>query len=112
VTKRNPWYRLTYLKEVRRRAMIRRGIDPAALDSSPDLQPRAKWRNRDFDNNLAARFVESVICLRGQRKFFQAVRTGLIGASLHPLDPYYWKAMIYSLLPLPLVHRIRSRSWI
>ena len=112
LTKKDPAHRLPFLKEVRRRAMVRRGIDPAVLDEGhEDLKPRAKWRNRDYDNNLAARFVESVVCLRGAGRPWQAIRTGLVGASLHPFDPYYWKALAYALLPLSFVRRVR-RSWV
>jgi hypothetical protein len=92
--------------------MQRRGIDTAQLDVSPDLQPRSKWRNRDRDNNLAARFVESVVCQResGQSRW-RAIHTGITGALLHPLDAYYWKALVYALLPMTVVRRLR-RSWI
>lgn len=111
VTKRDPSQRLPYLMQVRRRAMQRRGIDTSYLDAMADLQPRRKWRHRDLDNNLAARFVESVVCLLQSRKRFAALRTGLTGASLHPLDAYYWKAFVYALLPLAWVRRLR-RSWV
>jgi glycosyltransferase involved in cell wall biosynthesis len=111
VTKRDPSERLKYSKEVQRRALIRRGMDPSPLEISPELQPRTRWRNRDYDNNLAARFVESVVSLRADNKIVQAIRTGIAGAAIQPLDPYYWKALIYSLLPQALVRQMR-RSWV
>lgn len=111
VTKRDPSERLKYSKEVQRRALLRRGMDPSPLEISPELQPRTQWRNRDYDNNLAARFVESVVSLRGDGKIFQAIRTGIAGAAIQPLDPYYWKALIYSVLPQALVRQLR-RSWV
>jgi len=111
VTKRDPSERLKYSLEVQKRAMLRRGLDPSALEMSPESQPRKKWRNRDYDNNLAARFVESVVSLRGDGRVFKAIRTGLAGVMLQPFDPYYWKALIYSLLPIAVVRRLR-RSWV
>ena len=57
--------RLKFLKEIRRRAMVRRGVPDAEkeLEKIAWFRPR-RWTNRDYDNNLAARFVESVLCLR------------------------------------------------
>ena len=66
-------------------------------------------RNRDLDNNLAAEFMESVLDLREHRRLLEAVQTGLACARLHPLDPHYLKALVYSLLPWSVVKTVRDR---
>ena len=102
VTKKDPGVRLKYLKEIRRQAMIRRGLPLEELENIAWFKPR-KWTNRDYDNNLAARFVESVLCLRRAGRWWEAAKTGVAGAMQKPLDPYYYKALAYSVLPLEFV---------
>jgi len=107
VTKKDPGARLKYLKEIRRQAMIRRGLPLEELENIAWFKPR-RWTNRDYDNNLAARFVESVLCLRRAGRWGEAAMTGLAGAMQKPLDPYYYKALAYSVLPLEFVKSFRK----
>jgi glycosyltransferase involved in cell wall biosynthesis len=108
VTKKDPGVRLKFLKEIRRRAMVRRGVADAEaeLEKIAWFRPR-RWSNRDYDNNLAARFVESVLCLRRAGRLREAALTGLAGAKQQPLDPYYYKALVFSVLPLNVVQKWR-----
>jgi glycosyltransferase involved in cell wall biosynthesis len=103
LTRKDPGERLRYVKEVQRRARIRRGMSADALEAIPSLQVRRKYSNKDRDNNLAARFVDSVVSQRLSGKWAGAFATGLQGAMLHPLDPYYYKALGYALAPSAIV---------
>ncbi|MEO6434596.1 MAG: glycosyltransferase family 2 protein [Tepidisphaeraceae bacterium] len=105
-TRKDPKTRLHYVKEVHRRAGLRRGVPEEQLPQWDRTPIPGKWKNRDYDNNLAARFVESVLCLRRAGRRMEAAMTGLKSAAIHPLDPYYYKPLAYSLLPLNLV-----RAW-
>ena len=107
VTRKDPARRVNAVREVHRRAGERRGLTAQQLPKW-DWEPTpGKWQNRDYDNNLAARFVESVLCLKRAGRRVEAARIGLRSAAQHPLDPYYYKALVYSLLPLDLVQNLR-----
>ncbi len=94
--------------EVCARACARRGIDESR--AAEFYQPAsALGRNRLRDNNLAAHFMESVVDQRRAGKLASAIRTGLACSALHPLDPHYHKALLFSLLPQGLVARLRGR---
>jgi hypothetical protein len=105
-TRRDPGKRLRDLRELRRRAEIRRGRQPSLV---PELQPRRTWRNRDYDNNLAAHFMDSVVCLRQRGRRLQALQTALRCSRIHPLDPHYHKAVLLAILPLRWVSKLRRR---
>jgi glycosyltransferase involved in cell wall biosynthesis len=105
-TRRDPSRRLEYLRELRRRAEIRRGITPAPV---PELRPLRKWRNRDYDNNLAAHFMDSVVCLRRSGRWIEAVKAAMRCSRIHPLDWHYHKPAMLTVLPLGWVGRIRTK---
>ena len=69
-----------------------------------------KYRSRNslIDNDIASVFVVSVLSQRQTNRPWGAVKTGLQCARLHPFDPYYYKALVYALVPARLLHFIRS----
>jgi glycosyltransferase involved in cell wall biosynthesis len=60
------------------------------------------------DNDIASVFVASVLSQRQTRRRWGAVRTGLHCARLHPFDPYYYKALVYAVVPARLLRFIRN----
>jgi glycosyltransferase involved in cell wall biosynthesis len=68
-------------------------------------------RNSRMDNDIASVFVVSVLSQRQTASRWGAVTTGLQCARLHPFDPYYYKALVYAVVPVRLLRFIRgSRS--
>ncbi len=92
------------IQDVYRRACRRRGWDPG---EEPRPSRADRPRNRDLDNNLAAHFMESAVDSRRRGEVAEALRTGLTCARMHPLDPYYYRALAYALLPQAFVGSLR-----
>ena len=69
-----------------------------------------KYRSRNsfIDNDIASVFVVSVLSQRQTKRRWGAVTTGLQCARLHPFDPYYYKALVYAVVPARLLRLIRS----
>ena len=64
--------------------------------------------NSRVDNDTASVFVVSVLSQRQTNSRWGAVKTGLQCARLHPFDPYYYKALVYAVVPGRLLRFIRS----
>jgi glycosyltransferase involved in cell wall biosynthesis len=69
-----------------------------------------KYRSQNsvIDNDIASVFVVSVLSQRQTTRRWGAVKTGLQCARLHPFDPYYYKALVYALVPARLLVLIRN----
>lgn len=85
-------------------ARARRGLPP--------MPPRRPLRsaNAARDNNIASYFMESVIDQRASGERLGALTTALRCAALHPLDPHYHKALVYSVVPRPAIGRLRGAA--
>lgn len=107
VTRRNSDVRDGYVKRVLAKARERRGLadEPAAVPDGGDRHGNARR-----DNNMAAHFMESVLDQRRAGMRCSAVRTALDCAKLHPLDPHYYKAVVYSVAPEMIISRIRRST--
>jgi glycosyltransferase involved in cell wall biosynthesis len=102
VTRANPERRNRLLMEVVRRACERRGVS------------FERWNNEsafdvDADNNLFAHFVQSCVDQLYAGARFGAIKTAIDCVRLHPLDPSYYKGLIYSVLPRGAVTTIRRK---
>ena len=84
-------------------ARVRRGLPPA-----PSARRRLRSANAARDNNIASYFMESVIDQRGSGERMGAITTALRCSALHPLDPHYHKALVYSVMPRPVIGRLRT----
>jgi glycosyltransferase involved in cell wall biosynthesis len=106
VTKRDPQRREQMVREVLRRACVRRGIDCAARfptnGSGVDASLIA-------DNNVAANFIESAVDQARAGRRLAAMRTGIDCMRLMPSVGHYHKAWVLALTPLWL-HRFLRRS--
>ena len=69
-----------------------------------------KYRSHNslIDNDIAAVFAMSALSQRQTNHRWGAVRTGVQCARLHPLDPYYYKALVFAVVPDRLLRSIRS----
>jgi glycosyltransferase involved in cell wall biosynthesis len=69
-----------------------------------------KYRSQNsvIDNDIASVFVVSALSQRQTNRRWGAVKTGLQCARLHPFDPYYYKALVYALVPARLLGLIRN----
>jgi glycosyltransferase involved in cell wall biosynthesis len=69
-----------------------------------------KYRSHNsfIDNDIASVFVVSALSQRQTKRRWGAVKTGLECARLHPFDPYYYKALVYALVPARLLRLIRG----
>jgi glycosyltransferase involved in cell wall biosynthesis len=106
ITRRDPQKRMAMVRKAIAMAHMRRRLSvPKFLQSdSPPLKP---LRNRDRDNNIAAHFMESVLDLRARGRQSEAIRTAIACSRLHPLDPHYQKALVYSVVPRWFTHILR-----
>ena len=111
ITRADPERRTRLVREVIRCACERRGI---AFEDRPggDRKPQRESHYAEQDNNLAAQFIDSVLDQRRSSSRVGAVRTALHCARLHPVDPHYYKALVYALSPWWLIKRIRRNGTI
>ncbi len=90
-----------------RDALVERVIDAARLRRG--LAPRShaarrpSSRNAARDNNIASYFMESVLDQRRDGERLGAIATALRCSALHLADPHYHKALVYSLVPRPMI---------
>jgi glycosyltransferase involved in cell wall biosynthesis len=106
LTRRDPAWRQFFVVDALKRACQRRGLDydrvfPRGVDG------RRMSRNGTRDNNIASYFINSVLDQRRINRRLAALRTGVDCARLHPLDPHYYKALVYALVPVGLLARLR-----
>lgn len=94
--------RQTMICRVLEKACQRRGIKGAFDWKSEGV------RHRNVEHGLVPHFMESVLDLRCAGKWGGAVRVGIISMSLHALDPYYYKPLVYSLAPMTLIEWYRK----
>jgi hypothetical protein len=95
ITRRDPARRDEFVAEALKRACDRRGLDYAQVFSA-GLRGRRRSRATINDNNIAAHFIKSAMDQRRARHYLGALRTGIECVRLHPLDPHYYKALIYA----------------
>ena len=106
VTKRDPGRRERLVGQVLKSACQRRGLNYERL--FPELS-QSKGKNRVADNNVASDFVESAIDLRRAGRIVEAMRTGIACVGMHPMDPHYYKAIVYALVPSGWTASMRAK---
>jgi hypothetical protein len=107
LTQSDPHRRDRMVTSMRERAYERRGQSYSG--TLPQVRHR-KYRSSNSlrDNDIASVFVVSVLSQRQTNHRWGAVNTGLQCARLHLFDPYYYKALVYALVPARLLRFIRS----
>jgi glycosyltransferase involved in cell wall biosynthesis len=108
LTRRSPMWREQFVVEALRRACDRRGLQ---FDQIFPDGPRGNRRSQNSmrDNNIAAHFMRSVLDLRRVNCRWAALRTGVGCVRLHPLDPHYYKALVYALVTPSIVGHLRRQ---
>jgi uncharacterized protein Veg len=107
LTQSDPHRRERMVTKMLERACERRGR--SYTRTFPQGRRREKRSsNSRLDNNIASVFVVSVVSQRQTNRRWGAVKTGLQCARLHPFDPYYYKALVYALVPTTLLRSIRN----
>ncbi|HYO09308.1 MAG TPA: glycosyltransferase family A protein [Tepidisphaeraceae bacterium] len=101
VTKRDPGLRARLVREVLERACARRGDDFGSKFAHVGASNGSS--NEDRDNGIAAHFMESVCDLKRSGRRREALAVALQCARLHPVDPHYYKALVYAATPARLV---------
>ncbi len=104
VTRKDVVKRSQLSREAVVRAYKRRGV-PEDQMNRPELAMAPKV----LDNNVAAHFMDSVEDYRRVGRRWSAIRTGLQCMRMQPFDPYYWKALVYAIVPLWSLGLIRRR---
>ncbi len=107
-SRRDPlWSRRMELRAIER-ACRRRGLDPAANVLPPrSSSPRFAHRYRE---EVVPHFMESVLDARRGKNWTGALRTATACLRLHAWDPYYYKPLVYSIVPLRIVELYRHRK--
>ena len=107
LTQSDPHRRERMVARVMERAWERRG-QPYSRTFPEKRHRKYRSRNSSIDNDIASVFVVSVLSQRQTNRRWGAVTTGLQCARLHPFDPYYYKALVYAVVPARLLRLIRS----
>jgi glycosyltransferase involved in cell wall biosynthesis len=107
LTQSDPHRRDRMVARVVERASERRG-QSSSRTSLHGRRRKYRSNNSLRDNDIASVFVVSVLSQRQTNRRWGAVRTGVQCARLHPLDLYYYKALVYALVPARLLRFIRS----
>jgi glycosyltransferase involved in cell wall biosynthesis len=107
LTRRDPAWREQFVVKALKRACDRRSLEYARVfpDGPRGHQPS---RNSMSDNNIAAYFINSVLDQRRANHRAGAIKTGWECVRLHPLDPHYYKALIYALVSPRIVDYLRG----
>lgn len=108
LTRRDPAWREQFVVAALMQACARRGLKYDLV--FPDgAVGSGRSRNSVLDNNIAAYFIASVLDQRRANRRLAAIRTGLACARLHPLDPHYYKALVYALASPHITNYVRRR---
>jgi glycosyltransferase involved in cell wall biosynthesis len=105
ITRKDPARRREFVAKVRKMACERRELDYESI-----FPPRiaTRERNRDRDNFIASDFIESALDQRRAGDLSGALKTGLRCVMFQPLDLYYYKPLVYGLLPSTFLRPLRG----
>lgn len=107
ITRQNLNGKKPMIRKALLRALERRGLKPTEL-FPPPITSTAKPHYRELEDGIIPHFMESVLHLRRTGQNRLALKTAWACLRLHPSDLYYYKPLVYSLMPLPLVTHYRS----
>jgi glycosyltransferase involved in cell wall biosynthesis len=85
----------------------RRGLDYEKYKARPISQSRI-FKHRYFDTHIIPHSMDSVIQLRENGNYREAFRTGMICLGIRLFDPFYYKPLMYCLLPLFVIRKYRE----
>jgi len=106
-TRKNRILREKKIKDVVSKACQRRGLHISKV-LPPEETPIAKSLCKGEEYGIVPHFMESVLDLRRSGQYWRALTTMLECLRLHPFDPYYYKPLLYVLLPMALIRYYRA----
>jgi glycosyltransferase involved in cell wall biosynthesis len=106
LSRRDPILREQFVVDATRRACNRRGLQYDEVFSG-DVNGIHRSQNSILDNNIAAHFMKSVLDQRREGYRLAALGTAWECVRLHPLDPHYYKALVYALTSPSFVDYVR-----
>jgi glycosyltransferase involved in cell wall biosynthesis len=62
-------------------------------------RPSLFFKHRGGDTHIIPHCMESVLSLKSRQQWLTALGVGWKCCTLHPFDPYYYKPLIYALIP-------------
>lgn len=92
---------------IREKACERRGLD-FELFRVTFAKPSTVFKHRGGDTHIIPHCMESVMSLKDRHQWMQALSVGWQCCLLHPLDVYYYKPLIYALIPNKLIDKYRE----
>lgn len=100
------------INAVRQKACQRRKL--AVNDFKMPLQKTALFfKHRHADSHIIPHCMESVVQLKGRQNLSEAFHVSWQCCRLHPLDPYYYKPLLYVIIPLRFIKKYRQvKQWI
>lgn len=108
-TRKNAELRCAMIEKVLKRAYARRGLDlPQNIKKSISF---SGCGHKNAEYGLVSHFMESVLDLRNAWQYVKAVKTAFTCISMHPCDPYYYKPLVYCLVPLNIIRWYRQRKY-
>jgi glycosyltransferase involved in cell wall biosynthesis len=107
LSRQNAVGRNAMVRQVIMRACERRGCDfSEQFFAAPSAN--GAFSHMAQENNIVAHFMGSVLGLRGAGRSKEAFQTALACARRHPFDPYYYKPLVYTIVPLPVISFYRG----
>jgi len=97
------------VRDVLKFACRRRGLNTDEYFPS-ESTPSAIVLHRERETGVVPHFMESVLDLRRVGRKWEGLKTAMVCLKLHPCDPYYYKPLVYFLMPLALISYYRSRK--
>jgi hypothetical protein len=76
----------------------------------PGVADPQRIKNRERDNNIVSHFMASTVDQRHAGNWGEALHAAVSCLTLHPLDPYYYKPVVYAVAPLRLIDWYRARK--
>jgi len=66
--------------------------------------------HREQETGVVPHFMESVLDLRHAGRVWESLKTAFACLRLHPCDPYYYKPLVYLVVPMAVIQCYRSRT--
>jgi len=106
ITRQDPSKNNVWVNAVREKACQRRGVDFEPY-KTPVKKQSVYFQHRDAERNIVSHCMRSVFNLKNKGDFGEAFYVSWQCIGLHPLDPYFYKPVIYAISPTGLINVYR-----
>jgi glycosyltransferase involved in cell wall biosynthesis len=104
--RRNAVRNIAYINRVFVKAIKRRGVH--MIIERRDIGAEYRRKRRFKDNHIIAHCMESILDLKNARRFREALKVVVSCCKLNCFDRYYYKPIIYWMMPTKLISLYRS----